>query len=171
MDFGSINLKDASPYPEINSATDCPRTCAILSDLISAQGGEVSLVMQFTFQSAVADKINADLGQFFEEAGIMNMHHIGLLMHAICSFGGMPKFEDGNSMPYTANYINYNSKLKDMLNNDITATTNSINNYNHAIKLVKNDSLKNLLARIVKDKQKQLNALNTILNNVNFYSV
>ncbi len=171
MNLNEISLKVNSPYPEIVDANPCKTTVGVLKDLINSRGGELNSVLQFIYQSTIADSTNAELGELFEEIAITDMNHIGLLMHAVVDFGGNPKYEDANGVPFNSNCVKYLTKLKDMLDYNITMLKESIENYHQAINYVNNQSLKNLLTRLVEDKHKQLEALTYIKNTVKFMSV
>ncbi len=171
MDLSEIKIRQEQDYPKIHNANECPRTVGILKDLISGRGGELNAVLQYIYQSTVADKADVDLGELFEEVGIVCMHHTGLLMHAVTEFGGLPKYEDSNGYSFNANCVNYAYKLKDILDVNLTLTQNQIDHYKQAINLVKNDSLKNLLIRILKDKELWLQSLKLLRGTVKFLSV
>lgn len=171
MDLSNIKIKQDLPYPEIGEANECPRTVGILKDLISGKGGEMNAVLQYIYQSTVADKVDADLGELFEEVGIVCMHHTGLLMHAITDFGDLPKYEDSNGYSFNANCVNYAFKLKDMLDVDLLLTQKQIDNYKQAINLVQNQSLKNLLTRILKDKETWCESLKQLRGTIKFLSI
>lgn len=171
MNLEEVSLKLNTPYPEIVDANVCLKTVGVLKYLISCKGGELNSILQFIYQSTIADSTNAELGELFEEIAITDMNHAGLLMHAIVNFGGDPKYEDGNGNTFNANCVRYIDKLKDMLDYNIMMLENCIKNYHQAIELVDNQSLKSLLTRIVEDKHKQLEALNYIKKTVKFLSV
>ena len=171
MDLGEIKIRQELNYPEIEDATECGRTVGVLKDLVSARGGELNEVLQYVYQSTVADKSDADLGQLFEEVGIVCMNHTGLLMHAITDFGGLPKYEDGNGYPFNMSCIKYTYKLKDMLDDNIVLTQNQIDNYKKAINMVSNVSLQKLFERIIKDKEVWLESLKTLRGTIKFLSV
>lgn len=171
MEILDVDLKVKQPYPQIEGAVDDPQTVAIIKDLATGRDGELCAVLTYIFQSTIADKTNDDIGEIFEEIAIVEMHHLGLLMHAICDFGGTPKYEAGNGAPFNANSVNYNTKLKDILEIDIREEQGAIASYNQAIKMVKNQSLKDLFARIILDEQKHIEALKQIRAKVQFLSV
>ena len=99
------------------------------------------------------------------------MMHLDLLMHAIADFGGIPKYEDASGYSFNVSNINYSLKLKDMLQNNIKDEMMAIEAYTTAKERVKNQSLKNLLDRIILDEQKHLEVFKQLLNNVTFMSV
>ena len=171
MNFENIVLRDQSPYPEIEDALDDKQTVAILKDLASGRAGELNGILTYCFQSTIADKTNPDIGEIFEEIAIVEMRHLGLIMHAITKFGGVPRYESANGSPFSTGAINYSTKLKDMLELDIRDEQLAIDSYNQAIRIVKNESLKALLARIILDEQLHIEALKQIRDNIQFLSI
>ncbi len=171
MGFENIELRVKQPYPQIEGATDDLQTVAVLKDLANGRDGELCAILTYIFQSTIADKTNDDIGKIFEEIAIVEMCHLGLLMHAICDFGGTPKYEISSGAPFNINNVNYNTKLKDILDIDIREEQGAIANYTQAIKMVKNQSLKDLFARIILDEQKHIDALKQVRAQVQFLSV
>ena len=171
MNLSNIVLKQVGEYPQIVGANMDNKTVGVLKDLISARGGELNSVLQYIYQSTIADITDADLGELFEEIAIIDMEHIGLLMHAITDFGGKPTYENSNGVPFNANCVRYLDKLKEMLSLNISETETSIDNYHRAIEMVNNESLKQLLGHIVKNKHLRLDALKQIISTVKFLSV
>lgn len=171
MEFLDVELRAMKPYPQIENATDDAQTVAVLKDLANGRDGELNGILTYIFQSTIADKTNADIGEIFEEIAIVEMRHLGLLMHAICSFGGTPKYEISSGAPFNIGGVNYSLKLKDMLEANIRGEQAAIANYTQAIKMVKNESLKELFERIILDEQKHVDALKQIRAQVQFLSV
>lgn len=171
MNFEDIDIRINQPYPEIVGATEDMGTVAILKNLATSKMGELGGVLQYIYQSVIADKTNKDIASLFEEIGIVEMMHLDMLMHAITDFGGIPKYEDANGNAFNVSNINYSVKLKDMLRSNIKDEMMAIEAYTNAINKVKNQSLKDLLARIILDEQKHLEVFKQLLNNVTFMSV
>ena len=171
MNLEDIDIKINKQYPEIVGAVDDPQTVAILKNLATSKMGELNGVLQYVYQSVIADKTNSDIARIFEEIGIVEMMHLDMLMHAITDFGGIPKYEDANGNIYNVSNINYTQKLKDMLQNNIKDEMMAIEAYTVARNKVKNQSLKDLLDRIILDEQKHLEIFKKLLNNVTFMSV
>jgi len=171
MNLENIKVRLDLPYPEITEATNDPNTVAILKNLATSKMGELGGVLQYVYQSVVAGASNPEIADIFEEISIVEMMHLDMLMNAIMSFGGIPKYEDANGNPFNVSNINYSMKLKDMLQTNIKDEQIAIEAYNSAINKVKNESLKQLLGRIVKDEQLHLQIFKQILNTVTFMSV
>lgn len=171
MDFENIKVRVDKPYPKIVGASADQMTVNILRNLAQSRTSELTAVLQYIYQSVVADKSADEIGAIFEEIGIVEMTHLDLLMHAITEFGGLPKYEDGRGNQFNTNYINYSVKLNEMLNNNILSEKRAIDEYNEAIKCVKNESLKDLFRRIIEDEQLHIKAFKYLLDSVEFLSV
>ena len=171
MNLDEIEVKIDKPYPEITNANDDYKTVAILKDLTMSRVGELTAVLQYVYQSVISNQIMEDISEIFEEIGIVEMMHLDMLMHAITDFGGVPVYEDSQGGLFNTKYINYNMKLKDILENNIQIEKKVIEKYNIAIKSVENESLKKLLSRIVEDEKRHIEIFKHIMNNVKFLSI
>lgn len=171
MNFDEIEVRVNKPYPELFDVREDNATVAVLKNLASSRFGEMSGVTQYIYQSVVADKTNEEITRIFEEIGVVEMIHLDMLMHAITDFGGTPKYEDSQGNFFNTAHLNYSTKLKEILDNNIRAESVAIENYESAIRRVKNESLKSLFARIIEDERKHLEIFRKIKNNVQFMSV
>ena len=171
MNFKEIEVKINKPYPEIVGAEFDKTTVAVLKNLASGRIGELAGVMQYVYQSVVADGKNEDIANIFEEIGIVEMMHLEMLMFAISDFGGVPKYDDSMGNFFNTANLNYSIKLMDMLDGNIKAETMAIENYQMAISKVKNKSLKELFERIIEDEKRHLEIFKQIKDNVEFMSV
>lgn len=171
MNFGEIEVKINKPYPEIENAKEDFQTVAILKNLATSRYGELNGVLQYIYQSVIADQVDEDIASVFEEIGVVEMMHLDMLMHAIVDFGGNPKYEDAQGTPYNVSNVNYSTKLKDMLEGNIKGEQMAIQNYTQAISKVKNESLRRLLERILEDEERHLEIFKSVRNNVKFLSI
>lgn len=171
MDLNDFMVRSNEKYPEIVGANNDPNTVAILKNLASsANASELTGILTYIFQSIVADKSAEEIAKVIEEIAVVEMTHLDMLLHAISSFGGIPKYDDSMGRPFNSNYITYNLRLKDMLDNNINAEMRAIENYGEAIKKVKNESLKALFARIIEDEECHLRIFKYLKDSVNFLS-
>ncbi len=171
MDLENYQVKLNESYPEIENAVPDSATVSVLRNLAFSKTGELGAVLEYIYQSNIADKTDNDLGKLFEEIAITEMIHLNLLMHAICAFGGVPKYELDNGAYFNTASINYTQKLKEMLEHNITGEKMAVETYNNAISRVKNESLKALFARIIKDEELHINIFTHLLNSVKFLSI
>lgn len=170
MDFEDIIVRVNKPYPEIINATNDKVAVNILKNLATSKTGELGGVLQYIYQSVVSDRINPEIAKIFEEISIVEMTHLDMLMHAIVDFGGIPKYEDGQGNIFNTSQINYTLKLKDMLEGNIADETMAIRDYTQAINSVTNQSLKDLLSRILEDEKLHLDVFKYIRDHTLFYS-
>lgn len=171
MNFENITVKIDKPYPEITNATDSVQTVAILKNLANSKGGELRAVVQYVYQSVIADRVEQEIASIFEEIGIVEMMHLDMLMHAITQFGGTPEYVDSQRNFFNTSIVNYTTKLSEMLDNNIQAENFAIDNYTQAIAMVDNQSLKDLFARIIEDENQHVKAFKQIRDSVNFLSL
>ncbi|MCQ2555706.1 MAG: manganese catalase family protein [Clostridia bacterium] len=171
MEIKDIKIKFEGGYPEPENVVEDKQAVAVLKNLLSSNRGEIAGVLQYVFQSSVADKTNQEIGKLFEEIAVVEMMHTELLMHDINSFGGVAKFEDSYGNIFTGNYINYSLKLTEMLEHNIKAEQHAIEDYELAIKMVKNESLKQQFQRIIEDEKLHLNAFKIVRDTVQFMSI
>ncbi len=171
MNFRDVEVKIKKPYPEITNSQDDLQTVAVLKNLAFSRVGELAGVLQYIYQSVIADKTHEDIAEIFEEIGVVEMIHLDMLMHAISLFGGNPKYEDAQGNNFNTSNMNYSMKLREMLDNNIRAESVAIENYNMAIQKVKNQSLKDLFARIIEDETRHIEIFKQIRDNVEFMSI
>lgn len=171
MNFENIKVKVDKPYPEITNANIDMQTVSILKNLANSRGGELRAVLQYIYQSVIADNVEQEIASIFEEIGIVEMMHLDMLMHAITQFGGTPEYLDSQRNFFNTNIINYTTKLSEMLESNIQAETIAIDNYNQAISLVENQSLKDLFSRIIEDENQHIQVFKKIRDSVNFLSI
>ncbi len=171
MGIKEILVKEGKPYPELENVVEDKHTIGVLKNLLSSKNGELTGVLQYIFQAVEADKTNEEIGKLFEEIAVVEMLHTDLLMNAITEFGGVPKYEDSYGNVFNGNYVNYSLKLKEMLEHNIKAETQTIEDYLVGIKSVKNESLKRLFERIVEDEKLHLEAFKILRDTVQFMSV
>ncbi len=166
-----IEVRINKPYPEITGACDDSMTVAVLKNLASSRTSELSAVTQYIYQSVIADKTNSEIADILEEIGIVEMTHLDMLMHAITDFGGVPKYEDSRGNAFTTQYTNYTQRLREMLDNNIMAEKNTIEEYESAINKVKNVSLKDLFRRIIEDEQRHIEIFKYLRDSVQFLAL
>ena len=171
MNLKDIEIKVDKPYPEIVDVVEDIATVGILKNLVSNRAGEMTAVLQYIYQSVIADKTNEEIAEILEEIGVVEMLHMDMLLHAIAKFGGVPKYEDAQGNYFNTAHLNYSIKLRDMLDNNIRAESVAIENYQMASNRVKNQSLKDLFSRIIEDEQRHIEIFKQIRNNVEFMSI
>lgn len=87
-----------------------------------------------------------------------------LLGNAIISFGGNPRFTNGQGTPWSSRFINYTQNQQSFLQNNIRAEEIAIASYENAIGQVANESLKQLFREIIEDKRRHIQIFRSYLN-------
>ncbi len=171
MNFKDIEVRVNKPYPQIVGAVNDNMTVAVLKNLANGKMGELNASCKYVYQSVIANIPTPEIADILEEIGIVEMMHLEMLMDAIVEFGGKPKYEDAQGNYFTTAGLDYGVKLKDMLANNIATEQRAVKNYEEAIMRVKNDSLKNLFKRIIKDEERHIQIFKNLLNTVEFMSI
>ena len=171
MEINNIQIRVNGEYPEIINATNDPRAVMVLKDLLSSKQGELEGVLQYFYQSRIAKGVDENISKILEEISIVEMEHAELLMDAIIAFGGTPKYTNSRNQPFTTTYLNYSSKLKDMLDNNIKDEEQAVKDYTSYANIVTNPSLKALFLRIAEDEKLHMETFKTLRNTVTFLSL
>ena len=143
---------DSAPYPEAEGGPD-PATVALLKEDYAGAQGELTAILQYVFQSAASGDeafSNAAL-----QVAITEMMHLDMLGDAIETLGGSPRFDDGRYF-WDASRVDYATDMRAMLAADIEAERSAIENYQRHMGLTENESVRALLARIIRDEQLHL---------------
>lgn len=171
MELKDIKVRMDAEYPEIVNADNNPKTVLVIKDLLSSRQGEITAIMQYFYQSRIANNVEDEISRILEEISVVEMGHMELLMNAIIDFGGTPFYNNSRNQPFNTTYVNYTTKLKDMLDADILGEQTAIRDYTNAQQLVSNESLKKLFARIIEDEQLHLQIFKRLRDSVSFLSV
>lgn len=171
MELKEIVVRANTPYPEITGATRDMKTVGILKNLMSSQDGELRGVLQYFYQSSVGNNIQSEIANILEEISIVEMMHMEQLSHAIVDFGGDPKYDNSQGQFFNTGVVNYTQKLREALEQNIRLEEGAIRNYNNAINMVENQSLKNLFRRIIEDEKLHMQVFTHLMNTVKFMSL
>lgn len=155
---------DISNYtPITNASCDC-RTIRILKSLLSGRLGEFTGVSTYLYQHFVINTLNSALANSLSQIAIQEMRHMELLGNAIISFGGNPRFTNGQGTPWSSRFVNYTQNQQSFLQNNIRAEEMAIASYENAISQVTNESLKQLFREIIEDERRHIRIFQSYLN-------
>ena len=158
----------AGEYPEIENASRCEFTVAILKKLYCSKKSETTAVLQYVYQHLVANKYAKHAAKIFAEIGKVEMKHMDLLGEAMIKFGGDPVFYYFDT-PLNGGWVNYSKNLFQMLMTNINDEKEAARQYRAAAEKVKNESLKLLLLRISEDEQIQADLQLKLLEELVFW--
>lgn len=169
MDIKNLPTSAEGVYPEVMVTSKNRITANILQNLYSDCDSETEAVLGYTYQHYITKPMEEDIAEIFGKIAINEMHHHELLGETIVKLGGVPYYVNSRNMPFRIGCINPTRNLKDILRNNIKGEENAIKSYEMAITRIDNDSIKDLLRRILEDEKVHLKTLQTILEYITFY--
>ena len=155
--------KSTLPYPEIKVEKENIEYAKMLMYPYASTISEDTATHLYMFQSFILDD---EISKILENIAIVEMKHLELLARTINMLGLKPEYKS-NDIPWTTEYVNYNTNLKEILKINIAAETLAIKNYNNLIKVIDDKYIKELLQRIIIDEEIHLKIFNDLLNKNN----
>lgn len=143
----SVNL----PYPKITGML-YPQDVRCIVDDYSGREGELTAITQYIYQQYISHSFDEELAETLLQIAIVEMHHHELLGEAIVQAGGDPLM-GGSTCFWSGSNVNYTKNPIAFLRNNIQAEYRAIAAYRRSIACVRNESLKELLARIIMDEE------------------
>ena len=134
----------------------------ILMPVYGGVQGEITAVMTYTYQHFVAE--DEALKEMLEGVSIAEMKHVDLLGNAITVLGGYPVI--GGRAYWSGSYVNYTLDPKRFLRQNILAEENAILGYERAILNLSQDSVKNLIERIILDEEIHVKLFKEFLSSI-----
>jgi len=162
MDLSNIQVKVKMPYPTIEITNVNNVQLKVLHDLIAGDGGELDAIFQYFYISSITRTTDEEIADIFEEMSLVEIQHLDMLMEAIIKSKGVPSYTDSRNRCFFANRVNYSQDLHSLIDYCLKEEQNSINNYNLAIEMVEDKSLKQLFLRIIEDEKKHLEVLKSL---------
>ncbi|MGL5244074.1 MAG: ferritin-like domain-containing protein [Sarcina sp.] len=161
------NTRVDAPYP--TPQVTC-KNCCYANKLLESYAGKVSAhtsIDLYVYQSIITQATWPEFSTLIRGIAIVKMKHLRLLGEVIKLLGGKPDFKtmkNCNPMAWTANYVNPNTNIKDILKIDIQNETDNIKHYTNHIQCIKDPLVVKLLERIVLDDKQHLQCFNKILS-------
>ena len=149
------------PYVEVEKSVKSPFEVRLLMPVYGGKGSETTAIMGYIFQSyALADK-EPEISKCLEQIAISEMRHHDLLGTSIVRLGGVPYIGDNRGY-WQGGYVNYTLNVKEMIDADIAGEKSAITAYKDVIKFSKNEEVKAMIARIIKDEEIHIETLESI---------
>ena len=152
--------KSNLPYPDIKVEKENIEYAKLLMYPYASMVSEDTATHLYMYQSFILDN---NIGKILENIAIVEMHHLEMLAKTINLLGLKPEYKS-NDIPWTSNYVNYNTNLKDILKINIEAETLAIKNYQNLIKVINDKYIKKMLERIIVDEEIHLKIFNDLYN-------
>lgn len=155
------------PYPETDGI--CHDVCAlkIISPAYSTSSGELNAVMQYIYHSLnFMHGGMKEHAETLESIAIAEMIHFKLLGATIFALGAQPVFTAQPPFAYnfySTKFVSYSGTWQNMIEDDIIGEKRAINGYERMLRQLKNEIVKEIIARIIEDERLHLVALQKIL--------
>ncbi len=162
-DVAPIDNRISNYTPITNASCDC-RTIRILKSLLGGRFGEFTNLSTYLYQQFITKTLNSTLADNLSNIINQKLRHIELLGNAIASFGGNPRFTNGQGTPWSSRFVNYTTNQQTFLRNNINAEEKAIAEYEKAISQVNNESLKQLLREIIEDERRHIQIFQSYFN-------
>lgn len=157
--------KMADSYPEVTACCPNPRDVALLRPLYAGACGELTAILQYSYQHVVLEKCNDDISEILMQIAIVEMHHLELLAEAICALGGDPKYYNPESNNWwNAGAVNYEQCLCKALLCNLKGETDTHRAYMETACKVKTPCLAALLRRIAADEKCHMEIFTHLIN-------
>lgn len=159
------------PYPEIRVEKPNIDYAKILLNNYSGKVSEETASHLYIYQHFILQNKNKEYSEILEQISIVEMNHLEMLGKTIELLGVKPAFMwyDENKkglIPWKANYVDYDTDIKDMINIDIKAEEDAITDYKNALKLIKDKYIQELIERIILDEELHLKIFKKMLEKI-----
>ncbi len=156
------NYMAEGEYPEAVIEEKNPLEAKKLMNDYSGREGETTAIMTYAYQAYMLAKDYPDISGALEGIAVVEMKHHELLGETIAGLGGYPVI-GGRNYFWNGSFADYVTDPEKMLRNDIAGEKRAIINYEKTILIIKNDSIKALLRRIIKDEESHIEVLEKLL--------
>lgn len=159
------------PYPSLEGISEDAFSLRLISPAYASPTGELNAVLQYIYHSFFFKSCGyKEVAEKLLSIAVAEMIHLNLLGQTILNLGAPPVYcrcpYNGFDF-YNAKYVAYSRSLKFMLEDDIIGEKQAISQYNHMLKKLKNQQIKEIVSRICDDEKLHLETLQAILQSFN----
>ncbi len=150
------------PYPKIEVSSEDKQLAERISNIAFGKEGELTAVMQYTYQCVFLPERYAYVSDILECISITEMRHYEMLNKLILLLGGDIRVavrDRGRYVYWNASYPDYVQNTKKMLYTDINAEKRAVSEYNAVIERSHDLKVNKLLKRIVSDEEHHISIL------------
>lgn len=148
-----------APYPEPKVEGKSIQYANLLLQDYAGAVSEFTAISLYSYQHFVSDDRYKEYAKIIGEISMVEMKHLELLGETIKLLGVKPAYVSSVcpcGQIWTASYVNFTDKIKEMLLEDIKAEQKAIANYKYHLSLISDKYIKKLLERIIPDEQLHL---------------
>lgn len=157
-------------FPTTDNLCKDAYSLSVISPAYASPSGELNAVLQYIYHSINFEKKGyKEYADTLKSIAIAEMLHLELLGETIYSLGSEPIYCQNPPTSfnfYSTKSVTYSRCLTDMLNDDILGEKKAIAQYTKILERLKNEQVKKIIARILKDERLHLETLCDILKNI-----
>ncbi len=157
------NLQLDVPYPKIIRSENNPFYVSLLQNLYADNKGELSAILQYTYQTSIFSKSSKEIAKTIMGIAIVEMDHMAELANAIICFGGDPQYRNSKGIFYNTKEICYCNDQTGMLLSDLQNEKYAIKAYGDTASMVPDQTLKALLLHIQAEEEMHQHAIEKLL--------
>lgn len=169
MELKDLFKRNNKPFPEIVVDKQNKQWAGMLKNLYAGCFSETVAFLQYLYQSYITRINEPQISDMLMAIVEDEMEHHEQLAMAIIKLGGNPFYENAGGMVLPLVCVSNSQNLRDMLRRNISLEERAISEYKNVADRIDNDSIKELLNRIVEDEELHRMAFEQILEYVNFY--
>ena len=155
------------PYPSLEGICPDCRALRIISPAYASSTGELNAILQYNYHAVMFDgKGLNEYAELVDSIAVAEMLHLKILGKLICALGAQPVY---TACPpagfnfYSAKFVSYSRSLKNMVEDDLLAERHAVMSYAHMLDHLRNDRVKEVIARILEDEKLHLQAFGDLL--------
>lgn len=154
------------PYPAIRVKEKNTAYANLLSIDYCGAVSELSAIAQYINNENRISAEYCSLGKTILGIGMAEMMHLQKLGELICLLGGnvdyTARFQNGRQKMWTPEYLELPQNIRKMIMADIEAERDAISQYKMHMKMINDEYINAVLARIVKDEEYHIMILQSL---------
>lgn len=157
----------ALPYPKVEVTEPNLEYVKILLEDYAGRASELTAINQYSYHHFITDERYKEIAEDLIGIAIAEMKHLELLAEVIIKLGGNPIYMEcsNNQQRYwDSTNVNYSTSIPQLLLANIELEKKAIRGYQEHIKLIANESIQNLLRRIIMDEELHLEIFTNLYN-------
>ncbi len=155
------------PYPPIQVKSKNKNYAELLSIDYCGAVSELSTIAQYINNENRMSCANCPAAKIILSIAMAEMIHLQKLGELIFLLGGnvdyVARYQNGQQKMWTPAYISIPENMKKMIWADIEGEKKAIQQYRMHIKMIQDNNIKEVLARIIKDEEYHIMLLRTML--------
>lgn len=161
-----VYLQAPGPYTQPEKLPRNIRYARILLSAMSGPESELTATHQYIYHHVMAERELPEAADILKGIAIVEMHHLDMLAGTINMLGLRPcygYYQGTRRVRWNSGYVEYGKNLKDMLSLDLEGEKRAIESYSQMIRCIPEESIQQLLRRIIEDEETHVVALTRLL--------